>query len=184
MVNIKYVSDKASALVKTYETHDPFEICENLHINVKYKDLGYSLKAFYFYQSRIKNIVINNRIHEPIQKVLCAHELGHAILHEKSTAKAFQEMELFVSTLPTEYEANLFAAEILIDDVELLELLSYSEWSFFNIAKQLYIPAELLDFKFRILQHKGYHFNSPVVSRSDFLKNNMSEYFTFEDLQI
>ena len=181
MVNVKYVYGRADELVKMYATHDPFELCEDLHINIKYKDLGNSLKAFYFYQSRIKNIVINSRILEPMQKVLCAHELGHAILHGKTTTKAFREIELFDSALPAECEANLFAAEVLIDDHELLELFSYSDASFFNIAKQLYVPAELLDFKLRILQHKGYKFNSPIISRSDFLKNDMSEYFIVDN---
>ena len=61
--------------------------------------------------------------------------------------RGFHELELFDCLNTTEYEANLFAAELLIDDNELLELLNNSEKSFFGVAKELYIPAELLDFK-------------------------------------
>ena len=49
-----------------------------MNIRIRYKDLGNSIKAFYFCQSRIKNIVINNRLNEAAQRILCAHELGHA----------------------------------------------------------------------------------------------------------
>ena len=73
----------------------------------------------------------------------------------------------------TEYEANMFAAELLIDDNELRELLNDSEKSFFGVAKELYVPAELLDFKFRILKNKGYHLEAPYIARSDFLKGDI-----------
>jgi len=72
-----------------------------------------------------------------------------------------------------EYEANLFAAELLIDDKELLKLLNGSDKSFFGVAKELYVPAELLDFKFRILKNKGYHLEAPYISRPDFLKETI-----------
>lgn len=168
------ISEKIEALIRKYETRNPFELCDNLNIRIRYKDLGTSMKAFYFYQSRIKNIVLNTRSGRIVQKILCAHELGHALLHgELAAMRGFQELEMFDMTSHTEYEANLFAAELLIDDNELLELLNDSEKSFFGVAKELYVPAELLDFKFRILKNKGYHIEAPYIAQSDFLKGNI-----------
>ena len=116
MTNVNYISNKVSYLVKKYGTRNPFKLCKELNIRISYKDLGYSIKAFYFYQSRIKNIVINSRIAKTVQNLLCAHELGHAILHENlATMRGFSELTLFDSVIPTEYEANLFAAELLIE---------------------------------------------------------------------
>ena len=100
--------------------------------------------------------------------------MGHAVLHgDLAAIRGFQETELFDRVVPTEYEANLFAAELVIPDDELFELLSDRDKSFFCIAEELYVPAELLDFKFRILKRKGYNINIPTAATADFLKNNI-----------
>ena len=87
--------------------------------------------------------------------------------------RGFQELELFDMTTPAEYEANLFIAELIISDEYLLELLNERDKSFFRIANELYVPAELLDFKFRILKNKGLRIESPYVAQADFQKNNI-----------
>ncbi len=176
MAQIDYICENVNKVIKNCDSRNPFEICKEVDIHIHYKDLGSALKAYYFYQSRIKNIVINSRSGTIVRRILCAHELGHAVLHEKLAAmKGFQELELFDSLVPTEYEANLFAAELIIPDGEVLELLNDRDKSFFDIAKELYIPAELLDFKFRILKNKGYRIDAQYIAQSDFLKNNIPE---------
>ena len=177
MSNIDFIHEKVNTITKKCNTRDPFEICKSMDINIHYKDLGNALKAYYFYQSRIKNIVINSRSGIIVRRILCAHELGHAVLHNKLAAmRGFQELELFDSLVPTEYEANLFAAELIISDEEILELLNDRDKSFFNMAKELYVPAELLDFKFRVLKNKGLKIESYCVAQSDFLKNCIPEH--------
>ena len=178
MSSIDYIAEMANKLSRKYKTRNPYEICDELDIRIRMKDLGTDIKAYYFYQSRIRNIVINYRVSEIVQRILVAHELGHDRLHEKiALLKGFQEIELFDMTLPTEYEANIFAAEILIDDEELLELLNDNDKSFFDVARELYIPADLLDLKFRVLKHKGYRINAPYTANGDFLKNNINGCF-------
>jgi hypothetical protein len=61
----------------------------------------------------------------------------------------------------------------MIEDDELLELLNDSGKSFFGVARELCVPAELLDFKFRVLKNKGYHIEPPILARADFLKNDI-----------
>ena len=174
MSKIKYICETTDKIIAKSGTRNPFEICRDLNIRVYYKDLGTSLKAYYFYQSRIKNIVINSRSGVFMRPVLCAHELGHAVLHGSCAAmQSFKELELFDTVGPAEYEANLFAAELIIPDDELFSLISDRDKSFFFIAKELCVPTELLDFKFRILKKKGYKLDSPCVSRSTFLKNDI-----------
>ncbi len=178
MPQIDYICNNVNKVIKKYDSRDPFEICRDMDIRIHYKDLGTALKAYYFYQSRIKNIVINSRSGEIVRRILCGHELGHAVLHGKLAAmKGFQELELFDTIVPTEYEANLFAAELIIPDDDLLELLNDRDKSFFDIAKELYIPAELLDFKFRILKNKGYRLETPIFAQSNFLKNSIQDYY-------
>lgn len=178
MSTIAYIHDKTEKIVRKAASRDPFEICRSMQIRVHYKDLGTVLKAYYFYQSRIRNIVINSRSGMTVRRILCAHELGHAVLHgELAAMRGFQELELFDRSAPAEYEANLFAAEPLISDEELLPLLNDRDKSFFSIAKELYVPAELLDFKFRLLKTRGLRMESPLTSPADFLKKELPECF-------
>ena len=73
-----------------------------------------------------------------------------------------------------EDEANFFAAELLLEDSEVLELLS--EYSFFETAKQLYVTAALLDYKFSLLHEKGELVNPMYIQQSDFLKYDLGDY--------
>lgn len=174
MPNIEFIHQKVNQIINKYDTRNPFDICKHLDINIHYKDLGTSLKAYYFCQSRIKNIIINSRSSSIVQQILCAHELGHAILHGKlATMRGFQDIELFDLSSPTEYEANIFAAELIIADEDVIDLLNDCDKSFFTIAKELYVPAELLDFKFRVLKHKGMRIEIPCSSPSNFLKQDL-----------
>ena len=182
MSSINYISRTVDKLSKKYKTRDPYELCYALGVRVRLKDLGTGIKAYYFYQSRIRSIVLNLRVSEPIRRILTAHELGHDRLHKEiAMLKGFHEMELFDMARPAEYEANVFAAELLIDDNELLGLLNDDNKSFFDVASELYVPAALLDFKFRVLKHKGYRIEAPYIANGDFLKNDIDGCFDEEE---
>ncbi|MBE6531800.1 MAG: ImmA/IrrE family metallo-endopeptidase [Ruminococcaceae bacterium] len=172
MPTTDYISNKVEGIVKKYRTRDPFELCEDMGIGVRYRDLGEQLKGFFFYQSRIKTIVLNSRTDEMLHRALCAHELGHAVLHSEllTAMRSFHELELFDSAIPSEYEANLFAAELLISDEQLSELLESAGYSVFQAASILRVPIELLDFKFKSMKSRGYEIDPLYMANSDFLK--------------
>ena len=175
MSSMEYISRVANELTRKYHTRDPYELCGALGVRVRYKDLGRDVKAYYFYQSRIRNIVINQRVSDTTRRILVSHELGHDRLHKDiAMLRGFQEIELFDMARPAEFEANIFAAELLIDDGELLALLNDRDKSFFDVAGELYVPAPLLDFKFRVLKQKGYRIEAPYLANGDFLKNEIS----------
>ena len=70
-----------------------------------------------------------------------------------------------------EKEANLFAAEYILEDQKVFEVLN-RDTTFFSAAAALYVPAELLDFKFRLMKWKGYKLTEPPISaRSNFLRD-------------
>ena len=176
-----YISSVVNKLVRKYNTRDPYELCGALGIRIRQKDLGADIKAYYFCQSRIRNIIINNRVSAPIQRILAAHELGHDRLHKKiAMLKGFHEIELFNAICPMEYQANLFAAELLVDENELLEMLNDENKSFFGIARELGVPAALLDFKFRMLKQKGFFIEAPYIANGDFLKYDIDGCFDAE----
>lgn len=170
MASVNRIIDAAEDVIRRTMSRDPFEICRELDIKIRYHELG-SIKAYYFCQSRIKNIVINSSADENIKKVLCAHELGHAILHDEIVRDgAFHEITLFDATTPTEYEANLFAAELLISDEDILDR---KNDSIFHIASTLRVPKELVDFKCRIMKARGHDIHVPELSDSRFLKDDI-----------
>ena len=81
---------------------------------------------------------------------------------------------MFDDTDRMEYEANVFAAEFLLEDTEVTDTLE-EDMDFFTMAKMLCVPPELLDFKCRILQRQGVAINAPYIARGDFLKRNLEQ---------
>ena len=173
MLTIDYIGGKVNSIIKKYGTRDPFEICDDMQIGLRYRDLGEQMKAFFFYHSRIKTIVLNTRCDEALQRVLCAHELGHAVLHTglARTNFALEDSDLFCAAGNTEYEANIFASQLLIDDDELIELCGVSGYSLFEAAAILKMPFELLDFKLKIMKKRGHNIEPLYLSSADFLKS-------------
>lgn len=175
MVDYDGICREVRRLMRKHRETDPFRLCRELGIMVFFVPMGKGeedCKGFFLVQSRIPSITINSDLSEDLQRIICAHELGHAILHRKQTGvAAFHEFALFDSASRCEYEANIFAAEYLLQDEDVLEMLN-DDLSFFQAAAQLYVPAELLDFKFRTLKWKGYMvIDAPLMANGNFLKN-------------
>ncbi|WP_294763639.1 ImmA/IrrE family metallo-endopeptidase [uncultured Fusobacterium sp.] len=103
-------------LERKYGTRNPYKLCKRMKINIIYMDLG-NIKGIYKKVVTNKFIVINENLDEFCQKVVLAHELGHAILHHSKEIQALKDYDLFPRyTNQIEIEANTFAAELLIDD--------------------------------------------------------------------
>jgi Zn-dependent peptidase ImmA (M78 family) len=183
VLSIDHISRTVDRLTKKYQTRDPYELCTALGVRIRIMDLGTNIKAYYFYHSQIRNIVLNSRVTPPVRNILVAHELGHDRLHKKiAMQKGFQELELFNQTLPCEYEANIFAAELMVPDRQLLDLINDEDKSFFDVAHELCVPAPLLDFKLRILKHKGYRYIEALyIANGDFLQNDIDGCFVEEE---
>lgn len=78
---------------------------------------------------------------------------------------------MFDQTSEFEKDANLFAAELLLEDKEVLEVLN-RDTTFFSAAAMLLVPAELLDFKFRVMKWKGFKMiEPPINARSNFMRD-------------
>ncbi len=175
-MSIAYICQKVKQTAHKYRTSDPYQLCRDLHISLLLRPMGTkreSCKGFYLLQSRQQVIVINNDLLPELQRIILAHEIGHALLHRKAALKkAFSDFVLFDAASTLEYEANIFAAELLVNDHEILSLLNDDDTDIFAAASFFNLPPELLDFKLRILQHKGYKLASPpLLARSDFLKD-------------
>ena len=170
-----FICDKAEKLKAKYDETNPLKLARCMGIKVLYAAMGKSIescKGFYLTHSRIRTITINSDLSSDFQRIICSHELGHAVLHNKQAGvKAFHDFGLFDSASIFEYEANIFAAELLLEDEDVIESLN-DDLSFFQAASELCVPAEILDFKFRTMKWKGYKLVEPPISaRSNFLAN-------------
>ena len=172
---IENICREVARLKRKYDEDDPVRLAKAMGIIVSYEPMGRepsACKGFFMIQSRKKLIMINSDLPKVVQRIILAHELGHAVLHrrELSALKAFHDFSLYDSTARFEYEANLFAAEYLLDDDKVIEKLNEDAF-FFGVARELFVPPELLDFKFRILKNKGWTLDSPIMAHGDFLKH-------------
>jgi Zn-dependent peptidase ImmA (M78 family) len=170
MPTLDRLAASVASLVTKHETRDPFELCKALGVKIQHLKLHPDVKAYYVHSRRLSRIILSDTIGEQLQRVLVAHELGHHLEHRVLTKiTTFHECDLYNSVMPMEYEANLFAAELLVSDEEVIELMN-EDTSFFRVARELNIPPEILDFKFRLLMPKGYGFSPMYLTSSDFLK--------------
>jgi Zn-dependent peptidase ImmA (M78 family) len=130
-----------------------------------------AIKGFYVEALRVRAITVNSDLPLVIQKIIVAHELGHAELHRHCGVHAFHDVGLFDESSQYEKEANLFAAEFMLKDEAVLDTLN-ADNTFFTAAAQLNVPMELLDFKFRVMKWKGFKLvEPPIQAPSNFLRN-------------
>ncbi|MCD8107064.1 MAG: ImmA/IrrE family metallo-endopeptidase [Oscillospiraceae bacterium] len=162
----------ARHLVSKYQTRDPEEIAEALGVQI--------MRVFDFKRQKgsfkiilnVPFIFVNGNLSEELQRMVIAHELGHAILHKDICLETggMLEFELFDMVSQAEYDANIFQATLLIDENELLDYL-HEGYDIVSIAKMLGVNINLLILKIASMaeEDKEYDFKLPYVPRRDFL---------------
>ena len=68
-------------LVLKHKTSNPFDLCSKMNIKIIFASLG-SVRGFYRHSKRCSFITINSSLLENEQRTVCAHELGHFVLHK------------------------------------------------------------------------------------------------------
>lgn len=105
---------KANSLVRKYGTRNPFEIIKSLNVIVVFYPLK-GVNGFYQYFQRNNIIYIDERLSENEKMFVCAHELGHMLLHKKSNA-IFMDSRTQLNTSKYELEADRFAMDLLVSN--------------------------------------------------------------------
>lgn len=115
-MNAKDIISLARDIKDTWKTNDPFTIAKRLGIVVLYRDNcinGFTAQTVKF-DGYPTIISINDSFTDFSKKVLCAHEIGHALLHADSI-NHFAITSKNIST-NVEREANLFAIALLANN--------------------------------------------------------------------
>ncbi len=107
----------AQSLVSRYHTRNPFLLCEELDIHIIFTDLPDTVQGFYQMIEGYRFIYLNNHLDENTSRLVCAHELAHALLHSDYNVLEL-ERDTFFCCPRYEREADLFCACLLIDHEE------------------------------------------------------------------
>lgn len=106
------IKRRARNLYARHGTACPFELARLLRITVSFMDLPDGIKGYCQRVFRRKFIVLNRRLAEQDQRFICAHELGHMLLH-KGVNHYFITRETYFSVGRYENQANEFAVKLL-----------------------------------------------------------------------
>lgn len=166
------IYEDAERLAKRYETRDPFELLDAMNVVVKFTDKfpKDGLKRLCTFINKTRYVVINDRLSSVEARVVAGHEAGHIIRHAAELKiGAFQDNDIYMATGKKEREANVFAADFLIRDADVLELMQSCDSNFFNVSKALRIPAPFFAFKLYSMVERGHAMRMPVDLDSTFL---------------
>ncbi|MCK9457450.1 MAG: ImmA/IrrE family metallo-endopeptidase [Candidatus Ozemobacteraceae bacterium] len=177
-MNALAIYKKATALINKHKTRNSAKIAENLGIKIYYRSNFTDLLGMYTVVQRQRCIFLNNNLGYEDSQIVIAHEIGHDLIHRRMAQNSgHKEFMLFDLNSRPEYEANAFAAHILLDEKEIEPLITDGV-SLEAAAKQLNTNINLLSIKIIEMSKLDLNFNQkfdlkrlPQIPKSNFLKN-------------
>lgn len=113
----------AESLVRKFGTRDPFRLARELGYIVIRTSLR-GIRGFWHHAQRQHLIFIDESLSEPEARFVCAHELGHILMH-RGINRIYMDANTYFQTNRQEIEANRFAVDLLFDDEDLQFFLDY-----------------------------------------------------------
>ena len=160
MINSSVAVNEARKLIEQYGRISPEELAENLGINVWPRNFARQ-KGVYTIILGEKYVFIKDDLSEEMRNIVLLHEIGHDRLHAGVLAEKgilTEKADLFDNKNDImEHEANVFAAEMLLDDDEILELV-YQGFDVRQVASGLNADENLVALKIAELNKRGFAF--------------------------
>ncbi len=158
---------KANRVLRLAGCRSPERICQYLGIKIYNAEFKHQ-KGVYKVIEKNRCIFIKSDLDPVMRNIVLWHEIGHDQLHRKE-ATQFQEFNLFdMTTNRMEYEANLFAAQIGLDESQLWDYIMQG-WDDVSIARALDSDVNLVALKVSTMSRNGCKLRIPE-HRNDFLK--------------
>ncbi|WP_288617636.1 ImmA/IrrE family metallo-endopeptidase [uncultured Eubacterium sp.] len=165
-----YIYDETQKLIRKYKTRDPFKIMDDMHIIVGETSSFQKLKGFCFMSCKTIYVQISSFLSEKEKQIVAAHELGHIILHRTQLKMApMKDDTLYNMQDNTEYQANLFAADLLLSDADIADMAHNEDLDYFSLCSTLNSTPELMSFKLYSLTKRGQAYHMPMEIQSNFL---------------
>lgn len=162
---------RANQLVLQCETRDALRIAKDMGIWVYYEDGFKDLLGMYTFQWNHRLMFLNAKMSECMTQMVAAHEIGHDVCHRAlAKANGMREFTLFSAKDNTEYEANAFAAHILLDNDEVYSL-ARQGYDVAEIAQAMNSHVNLMLIKMQEMIKMGYDFSLPYYPDGRFFRN-------------
>ena len=134
----------ADAVVRRYNSRNPEEIISRRAIKVK--DIRYcrDLLGYYSVMLNCEYIGINPNCTTTQRVSALAHELGHAFFDRShaTSGQAFQDTYFYsLDNSRAERRANIFAAELLLTDDDVLKPIGYYEFNAYRLQLEASLPS-------------------------------------------
>lgn len=107
----------AESLVRKCKTRDPFRIAQELGYVVMRVPLT-GIRGFYQRLKKRHVIYIDSDLPEQEARFVCAHEIGHVLMH-RGYNRIYMDSNTYFPTNRQEIEADRFAVDLLYDDDDL-----------------------------------------------------------------
>ncbi len=170
MIDSPGIFRQADGLVRLFGTRHPETIAGELGIWIREESAFRDLLGMYAVRWRHRMIFLNPSMPPPMRQMVIGHELGHDALHRTfAKVRALQEFTLFNMKDTTEYEANAFAAHILLDN-ETVYRTALQGHDIVQMAGLLQTDINLLLIKLQEMNRLGYDFRVPITPDGSFFR--------------
>lgn len=170
-MSVNYIYDSVQSKIKKSRTRNPFTIAEDNGIMLIFDSNLNKMKGMYTIIKRNRIIIINDNMPERMQQIVCAHELGHDALHRQFAKDGgLREFMLYDMKSRPEYEANMYAADLLLDDEEVMEL-AKDGYDMQQVAGMLNTDINLIGLKMASMNYRGCDLRIGIEPRSHFLRS-------------
>lgn len=171
MVDSIGIYRKANRIVAEAETRNPLRIARDLGILVQYVDDFDELLGMYTYKWKTRIILLNSNMDECMTHMVTAHEIGHDILHRDIVqgGGSMHEFVLFNIKDNTEYEANAFAAHLLLDSDSVYQM-AQEGYDIMQMSGAMNTNVNLMLIKMQEMNKLGYDFRLPMTADGKFFR--------------
>lgn len=170
-MSVNYIYDSVQSKIKKSRTRNPFTIAEDNGIMLIFDSNLNKMKGMYTIIKRNRIIILNDNMPERMQQIVCAHELGHDALHRQFAKDGgLREFMLYDMKSRPEYEANMYAADLLLDDEEVMGL-AKDGYDMQQVAGMLNTDINLIGLKMASMNYRGFDLRIGIEPKSDFLRS-------------
>ena len=162
---------QADNMVRQCGTRDALRIAEEIGISKYWEDNFTDLLGMYTLRWNHRLMFLNSKMDDYLTQMVAAHEIGHDSRHrDLAKADGMKEFVLFNMKNNTEYEANAFAAHLLLDNDEVYSL-ARQGYDVVQISQMMGSHINLMLIKMQEMNKLGYDFRIPYTPYSRFFRN-------------
>lgn len=163
---------RANELVRQTGTRDAERVARETGLWIYDEPSFDALLGMYTCRWNHRLIFLNPRMNRYLRQMVIAHELGHDALHRaraKAARDGLKEFTLFRMKDTTEYEANAFAAHILLDNDEVYRC-AQGGYDVVQMSQAMASDINLMLIKLQEMNKLGYDFRIPYNPDSRFFR--------------